>query len=200
MPGKTGNKKAIMLLADGKLAFAYTCKPHAKLAKKFQLDPATTGNWVTTEIARDPVVVVVNPSCGVTNLSVDQLKAVFSGQVANWKEVGGADLPVVTAYLDDTVESGIVTVFKEVTVGAKSSLAADAKRFPSPSQLGHLVASEAGAVTFMGLNTYSDGYGQIVSVAGGEAEQFLEFVFSARGAALIEEMMVSVPRVDGPPL
>jgi phosphate transport system substrate-binding protein len=222
LPGATGNKKAINLLAAGKLDFAYTCKPHGKLAKKFNLDPTVTADWVTTAIARDPIVVVANPGCGVTDLAHDQLTAIFAGAVTNWSEVGGADLPIRVAYLDETVDSGAVTVFKEVTVGAKMELAAGAVRLASPSQLGHFASREAGAVTFMALNSYEDDFGTVLSidqvsptrddiVAGtyplavtyhvvhssanaAAAEAFLGYLATAEGTALIDEVMVAVPQ------
>ena len=226
MPGSTGNKKAIKLLAAGKLDFAYTCKPHGKLAKKFQLDPGVTADWVTTAIARDPVVVVAHPDCGVSDLGREQLTAIFAGQVTNWSEVGGADLPIKVAYLDETVDSGAVTVFKEVTVGAKNPLTAEATTLGSPSQLGHFVGSETGSVTFMALNSYDPDYGNVLSVdqvtpghddilagtyplcvtyhvvhAAGNAaaaQSFLSYLATAEGTALIDEVMVAMPQTEVP--
>jgi ABC-type phosphate transport system substrate-binding protein len=38
--------------------------------------------------------VVVNRQAAVFNLTVDQLRGVFTGKITNWQQVGGADLPV----------------------------------------------------------------------------------------------------------
>jgi phosphate transport system substrate-binding protein len=38
--------------------------------------------------------IIVNPKTTVTNLTLKQAQDVFSGKVTNWKDVGGADLPV----------------------------------------------------------------------------------------------------------
>jgi ABC-type phosphate transport system substrate-binding protein len=46
------------------------------------------------QIATEDILVVVHPQVGVGSLSGAQVRALFLGQVANWKEAGGNDLPV----------------------------------------------------------------------------------------------------------
>ncbi len=46
-------------------------------------------------IGKDAIGVWVNKSNPVTSLSKVQLKGIFSGSIANWKEVGGQDAPIV---------------------------------------------------------------------------------------------------------
>ena len=45
-------------------------------------------------LVTDALVPVVHPENPVKELSRDQLRGLLSGQVINWKQVGGADLPV----------------------------------------------------------------------------------------------------------
>ncbi len=45
-------------------------------------------------IARDAAGIYVNGSNGIENLTADQLRAVFAGEVRNWNQLGGADLPI----------------------------------------------------------------------------------------------------------
>lgn len=42
-------------------------------------------------IGRDAFVFIVNESNGVNNLSVRQVQGIYTGEIRNWKEVGGAD-------------------------------------------------------------------------------------------------------------
>jgi len=55
------------------------------------VDPKTV---VDHPIAIVTFVVAVNPATKVTNLSAKQIQDIFSGKVTNWKDVGGADLPI----------------------------------------------------------------------------------------------------------
>lgn len=45
-------------------------------------------------IAYDAVVVIVNKSNKVAELSFEQLKDIYTGKITNWKEVGGNDAPI----------------------------------------------------------------------------------------------------------
>ncbi len=47
-----------------------------------------------TEIGRDAIAVIVNAGNPVTNLSLTDLRAIFTGKVQNWKELGGPDLRI----------------------------------------------------------------------------------------------------------
>ncbi|MFE3321887.1 substrate-binding domain-containing protein [Nocardia sp. NPDC059195] len=42
-----------------------------------------------------PFSVVVHPDLGVADLTTDQIQRLFRGQISNWIEIGGPDLPVV---------------------------------------------------------------------------------------------------------
>ncbi|MBA2672380.1 phosphate ABC transporter substrate-binding protein [Ramlibacter sp.] len=45
-------------------------------------------------IARDGIAMIVNKANSVQKLSRDQVIAIYSGKVRNWKEVGGPDMPI----------------------------------------------------------------------------------------------------------
>jgi phosphate transport system substrate-binding protein len=42
-------------------------------------------------VARDALVFVVHPDNPVTNLTLDQLRGIYRGEIRNWKDVGGPD-------------------------------------------------------------------------------------------------------------
>ncbi len=48
-----------------------------------------------TTIALDGIAIVVNKANTVADLSVDQLKQMFTGEITNWKDVGGEDGKIV---------------------------------------------------------------------------------------------------------
>lgn len=47
-------------------------------------------------IGRDAIAVLVNKNNPVSELSKQQLKGIFTGEITNWAEVGGQNMPIVT--------------------------------------------------------------------------------------------------------
>ena len=50
---------------------------------------------VVYPLAMEPVLILTHKTNPVDNLSVEQVKGIFRGDIVNWKEVGGADDPIV---------------------------------------------------------------------------------------------------------
>ena len=48
-----------------------------------------------TTIALDGIAVIVNPENGVEDLSLEQIKQIYTGEITNWSEVGGNDGEIV---------------------------------------------------------------------------------------------------------
>ncbi len=46
------------------------------------------------QIGSDDLLVVIQPQVAVGSLTIDQVRQLFSGQVTQWKDIGGADVPV----------------------------------------------------------------------------------------------------------
>ena len=64
-------------------------------------------------VAYDCIVPVVHPSNSVSNLTLEQLQAIYKGKIKNWKDVGGPDRKVVVISRDTS--SGTYEVWhKEV--------------------------------------------------------------------------------------
>ncbi len=68
-------------------------------------------------IAYDGIVIVTHPSNPVKNLTMEQVKQVFTGDVTNWKDLGGKDMEIVVVSREDG--SGSRDAFQEI-VGYKS--------------------------------------------------------------------------------
>lgn len=68
-------------------------------------------------IAYDGIVIVTHPSNPVRNLTMEQVKQVFTGDVTNWKDLGGKDMEIVVVSREDG--SGSRDAFQEI-VGYKS--------------------------------------------------------------------------------
>ena len=66
-----------------------------------------------TVIAKDGVAVVVNPDCGVSDLTLEQIRKIYTGEITNWSEVGGNDAPIVVVTREEG--SGTRGAFTEIT-------------------------------------------------------------------------------------
>ena len=59
-------------------------------------------NPIATTIAYDGITVVVNPANPVSNLTFDQVRNIYNGNISNWKDVGGQDKPIVAISRDSS--------------------------------------------------------------------------------------------------
>jgi len=93
--------------------------------KEKEWDSAKSKNIDVKEhiIALDALSVVVNPENPVKKLTIGQLSKIFTGEITNWKEVGGNDAEIVAISRENN--SGTHVYFKEEVVreGKKDSTA-----------------------------------------------------------------------------
>ncbi|MCM2278674.1 MAG: hypothetical protein NDJ89_11425 [Oligoflexia bacterium] len=68
-------------------------------------------------IGRDRTQIVTHKAVGVTHLSDSDLAKLLSGEVRNWKEVGGKDLPVVTIF--SKVQMVMAPYLEKIILGGK---------------------------------------------------------------------------------
>jgi len=62
----------------------------------FMLYPPDDRSVFQTAVGYQALAAAASPDLGITNLSQDDLRAIFAGKKSNWNEVGGPDLPIVT--------------------------------------------------------------------------------------------------------
>lgn len=65
-------------------------------------------------IARDAIAVIVNPENPVERLTLQQISAIYSGEIDNWAELGGDDRPIVR--LSRETNSGTHVYFLETVL------------------------------------------------------------------------------------
>ncbi|GAA0791431.1 substrate-binding domain-containing protein [Marinobacterium sediminicola] len=101
-------------------------------------------------VGMDGLAIIVHPRNPISSLSTAQLARLFSGEIVNWKQLGGPDEPVRIYSRDEN--SGTWDSFKSMVLkkhGVK--LAATARRFESSMELSDRVSQEPGAIGFIGL-------------------------------------------------
>jgi phosphate transport system substrate-binding protein len=124
--------------------------------KQKEIDQAKTKGITPNEIkvALDGIAVVVNPKNPIDKLTLDQLAGVFSGKIANWKEVGGKDEKIVL--LSREVNSGTHVYFKEHVLrkndpNSKEEFSPKALMLSSSQAIADEVAGNSSAVGYYGM-------------------------------------------------
>ena len=100
-------------------------------------------------IALDGLAVIVHPSNPVKQLTVKQLSAIFSGQIKNWSELGGAD-NVINLYARDD-QSGTYDTFNSLVLKKFKKKLAYSSRYESNEVLAQAVGNDVTAIGFTGL-------------------------------------------------
>jgi phosphate transport system substrate-binding protein len=118
-------------------------------------------------IAIDGLAVIVHPDNPVQSLSVEQVARLFSGEIANWRELGGANAAVELHARDD--QSGTYDTFKELVLGSQGkTLATNATRYESNDALSLAVSRRNGAIGFVGLA--SVGKSKALAITDGDSQ------------------------------
>jgi phosphate transport system substrate-binding protein len=106
---------------------------------------ATTG--VEQAVARDGLSIYVNTANPLNEISLDQLKQIFTGKVTNWKDVGGADSKIIVYSRENS--SGTYVFFKENVLGG-ADFTARAQTMPGTGVVVNAVAKEKNGIGYGG--------------------------------------------------
>lgn len=99
-------------------------------------------------VAYDCIVPVVHPENPVKDLTMAQLKAIYMGEIKNWKEVGGSDKEIVVVSRDTS--SGTYEVWEE-KVMKKERVYAGALLQASSGAVAQTVSKNKFAVGYLGI-------------------------------------------------
>lgn len=65
----------------------------------------------------DGLVFIGNDACGVTDLTLEQVRSIYRGEITNWSELGGVDADIHVLYRDD--QSGSQRLFEKLVWGTE---------------------------------------------------------------------------------
>lgn len=92
----SGTHGAYMNLIEGKTDVIIASRD---ISRNEKASAAELGvELVMAPLAIDALVFIVNPKNPVKNLSTDQVRKIYTGEITNWKEVGGVD-HAITPYI-----------------------------------------------------------------------------------------------------
>ncbi len=99
------------------------------------------------KVALDGLSVYLSAENPISELTMDQLDAIFAGRIRNWKDVGGADAPI-TVYSREN-SSGTYEFFKEHVLKGKD-FAASAQTMPGTAALLQAVGKDKNGIGYGG--------------------------------------------------
>lgn len=146
-----GSGVGIAALMSGQVSIANASRSiktkEIKLAREKGINP------YENIVANDGIAVVVNPDNPISGLTIDELAKIYTGQIDNWKELGGQSMPIVIISRD--FSSGTFEVFKELAMkGGK--VRDDALLLASNKAVSTTVADTPGAIGYVGFGYLSD--------------------------------------------
>lgn len=108
--GPPGSTAGIRMLMRDELAFAQSSRPLAD--QEYQQAEQRGTKLKQIPVAIDGLAVAVNPGLNIPGLTLEQLAAIYTGQVTNWRSLGGPDLPIQPLTRSLTA-GGTVELFSE---------------------------------------------------------------------------------------
>jgi len=174
-------------------------------------------------MARDGIVMIAHPSNAVSQLSLAQIKDIYSGKAASWKDVGGPAQPIVVIGRDSA--SGTREFFNTAIMGNTSTTSSMLEKnsngavkssvVPNPGAIGYVGMGYIDS-TVKALNISVNGTGipptvtnvvtgtyplsrQLFYLTSGDAtglaKDFIDFTLSPDGQKIVEEQgFVSIIR------
>lgn len=83
----TGSGSGIQAVEEGRCDIG--------LSSRALKDEETAKGLVGTTLAYDGIAIIVNPANPVSDLDVETIAKIYTGEITNWKEVGGEDKEIV---------------------------------------------------------------------------------------------------------
>lgn len=105
-----------------------------------------------TVVAIDGIAIIVNPENPVTDLTIEQIGAVYKGEITNWSEVGGSDAPIVL--IGREAASGTRDGFESIT--GTEDLCKYSQELTSTGDVVQTVASNPNAIGYASLASVKD--------------------------------------------
>lgn len=140
-----GSGTGIAALVNGKCDIANS----SRTINSKEMESALSNNVSPTRIviAIDGLTVLVNAANPVTKLTMEQIGAIYRGDIKNWSEVGGSDMPI--ALYGRQSNSGTYGFFREMVLKGEYSQAM--KTMNGSSQIAEGVKADPSGIGYVGV-------------------------------------------------
>ena len=140
----TGSGSGIKAVQEGRCDIGLS----SRALKEEEASAGLTG----TVLAYDGIAVIVNPENPVSDLDVETIARIYTGEITNWSELGGNDAPV--AALGREPGSGTRGAFEEI-VGVEDACVYAAEYSSTGDVIGN-VASNPNAIGYASLSSVDE--------------------------------------------
>ncbi len=151
-----GSGTGIAALINGTCDVADHSRPMKD--KEYKMAKDNGVDCYTFVIAVDGLSVIVNENNLLEALSMDQIGAMFRGEITNWSQVGGPDAPV--SLYGRQSNSGTYVFFQEHVLG-KQNYSADMKRMNGNAQIVEGVTADKTGIGYVGVGYVVDANGNV---------------------------------------
>jgi phosphate transport system substrate-binding protein len=145
-----GSGTGIAALIDGATDIADASRPMKQ--KEIKQARENGVNPVAHVIARDGIAVIVHPDNLVSSMSIEDIKAIFTGEVSRWSDFGGSGTIVVVSR---DAASGTFETFNELAL-ENAKLTDAALMLASNLEVARTIAQTPGAIGYVGLGYLTD--------------------------------------------
>ena len=146
-----GSGVGISALINGSTEIATSSRP-MKSSEIQKLKARFNSLGVEIPCAKDGISIYINKANGISELSVKQIGQIFSGQITNWKEVGGIDAGIRLYGRESS--SGTFVYFKDNVV--KTDYSPSCQTLPGTAAIVNAVKKDKYAIGYGGA-AYAEG-------------------------------------------
>jgi phosphate transport system substrate-binding protein len=141
-----GSGTGISALINGTTDICQASRPMSD-AEKSNLNERYKTRGEEIPVARDGLSVYVNSKNPVKDMSMEQLRLIFTGKITNWKELGGADAKIIVYSRENS--SGTYVFFKEHVL-KNADYTQRAQSMPGTAAVVNAVAKEKNSIGYGG--------------------------------------------------
>ena len=99
------------------------------------------------EVARDQIAIAVHPKNPISALTKQQVEKLFTGDILNWSEIGGSDMPV--RIVTRNTSSGTYLDFKALAMNSRDYGSNLVRSWGEPPP--EMIAAEPGSIGYVGM-------------------------------------------------
>ena len=154
----TGSGSGIQAVSEGRCDIG--------LSSRALKDDEKASGLVETTLALDGIAIVVNPENPVSDLDVDTIAKIYTGEITNWKDVGGDDAEIVL--IGREAGSGTRDGFESIT--DTQDACAYRQELTSTGDVINTVSTNPNAIGYASLSAVGDSV-KALTVGGVEATE-----------------------------